>query len=216
MRKCPKCGSKHILTERRVDGYSSCKECKFKAKTSVFDKAEELKEEKFLDLFLSEAIAEVPDNNPSEPSNVPKSPVVENPAPAEPPVDENTDSTDMSETPVEVDAMTKDIIKYDNIDLNVVTPKTSKFFSFDALRTTLKSLNSLIDIQDKISLDDEKDAEVLRNIKEKTVRLKIIILKYIANFKSYEQSEIDTIRPIFEKIGIGLAKETKTMVKKIN
>lgn len=216
MRVCPKCGSNDVSTERRIGGNSRCNSCKYEAKTEKFD-ASVLKEdylEKMVDLFLQEAMDEVPeiqnDSGIKRPVN-PKPPVTQ---PVEPPMEEEPPT---DETPPEIEEpLTKDIVKYDNIDLNIVNPKTSKFFSFDALRNTLKSINSLLDIQDKLVLLDDNDITNLREIKDKTNRLKLIILKYIANFKSYEQEEIDTIRPIFEKIALGLSKETKIMAKKIN
>ena len=36
MRSCPKCGSMKITTEKRIDGDSSCGDCKYKDKTGNF------------------------------------------------------------------------------------------------------------------------------------------------------------------------------------
>lgn len=36
MRKCPKCESTNIMTERRKNGDSECIDCKFKSKTGEF------------------------------------------------------------------------------------------------------------------------------------------------------------------------------------
>jgi uncharacterized Zn finger protein (UPF0148 family) len=38
MRKCPKCKSDKVATERRPDGDSLCGECEYKALTAEFDK----------------------------------------------------------------------------------------------------------------------------------------------------------------------------------
>ena len=37
MRKCPKCNSEKISTEKRPDGYSTCQDCGFKNKTGIID-----------------------------------------------------------------------------------------------------------------------------------------------------------------------------------
>lgn len=36
IRSCPKCGSTKVITERRIDGDSECKECRYKDKTENF------------------------------------------------------------------------------------------------------------------------------------------------------------------------------------
>lgn len=212
MRRCPRCNSTNVVTERRINGNSQCKVCNYKEKTEKFDnnELEEGNRVRTADLFLFEGINEVPDIQTDTPT--PQKPTTPQPQTPEP---ETQVEPDVADEVIE-DPLTKDIVKYQNIDLNIVNSKTSKFFSFDALRDTLKSINSLIDIQDKMVLKDIKETNTLRDIKDRTTRLKLIILKYIANFKSYEQEEIDKIRPIFVKIAVGLAKETKLMAKNIN
>jgi predicted RNA-binding Zn-ribbon protein involved in translation (DUF1610 family) len=34
--KCPKCGSENIITEKRIDGFSTCLDCKHHDKTGEF------------------------------------------------------------------------------------------------------------------------------------------------------------------------------------
>ena len=165
----------------------------------------------FIDLFLLEAEEKEPEEEVEgeEPEEVPEEEV--NPQMMGNPM--------MGEASPQVPPheQTKDIVKYNKLDLNVTKVETSRYFTFNTIQKMYENLKELSAIQDRmITQNDEKISKDFNEIKDKTKRFKEMFYKFLLVFNSYNQKELDVIKEKFEKVITELVKETKSNVTLLN